>query len=244
MAVEICSTFIWNLSDTVPIRYTTAMIITIDGPAGSGKSTVARQLACRLGIAYMDTGTTYRAVTLKALRDKVNLADASALAQTARRADIELTCLPNGTRVLLDGRDVTREIRSAEVSEKSHHIAQATGAREVLVQLQRRIGAKLGDFVAEGRDQGSVVFPDANVKFYLDAQPAVRARRRCDELNARGERTDYRRVLEAIMRRDERDRSRDVAPLVKPEGAVEIDTSDMTIDQVIDRLAEALEQKR
>ncbi|MDY6913334.1 MAG: (d)CMP kinase [Planctomycetota bacterium] len=242
--MEISSTFICNLSQAVRIGYTTAMIITIDGPAGAGKSTVARRLAGRLGIAYLDTGTTYRAVTLKALRDKVNLADASALAETARRANIELTCLPDGTRVLLDGRDVTQEIRSAEVSEKSHHIAQSPGAREVLVELQRRLGKSIGAFVAEGRDQGSVVFPEADVKFYLDAKPSVRARRRCDEMADRGEQADYQGVLAAILRRDSRDRRRDVAPLVKPKGAVEIDTSDMTIEQVVDHLVNCLERKR
>jgi len=207
------------------------MIITIDGPAGVGKSTAARELAEALGIAHLDTGATYRAVTLKALRCGVDMQNESALAKIAGGAQIHLITDDSPLRVLLDGQDVSESIRSQEV-------------RNVLVQLQRAIGARLGDFVAEGRDQGSVVFPQADVKFYLDASPEVRATRRCQEMQGRGEDADYRQVLRAIIDRDERDRSRPVAPLVRPAGAIVIDTSDMNIEQVTAELLKHVEAGR
>ena len=208
------------------------MIITIDGPAGSGKSTAARQLANALGIAYLDTGATYRAVTWKVLCGGIDPQDASAVAAAARSADIRLVPAGEAVRVFLDGQDVTREIRSAEVSDNSHYVAGCPQARQVLVDLQRRIGAELGSFVTEGRDQGTVVFPEADVKFFLDADPRVRARRRVEELAAAGRPVDYGQVLDAIRRRDERDSTRAVAPLTRPQGAIVIDTTDMTIEQV------------
>ena len=212
------------------------MIVTMDGPAGSGKSTAARELARALGVAHLDTGATYRAVTLAALRGGVDLGDEAALAALAEAADIRFEPAAGRTRVLLDGEDVTDDIRSAAVSDHSHHIAAAPAVRKVLVALQRRMGADLarrtGGVVAEGRDQGSVVFPDADVKVYLDAAPEVRARRRTDELLAAGENADCEQVLAAILTRDRRDSTRSADPMVKPEGAVVVDTSDKTIPQV------------
>jgi len=213
----------------------------MDGPAGSGKSTAARELAKALGIAFLDTGATYRAVTLKALRAGVDLADEAALVDLARPMDLLLIPTAGGLEVRLDGRDVTREIRSEEVSAKSHHAAGSAAVRQVLVALQRRLGAALGSFVAEGRDQGSVVFPQADVKFYLDARPEVRARRRHEEMLADGHPSDYEQVLESILRRDARDRSRPVAPLVKPDGAITIDTSDVTVVEVVELLRRHVE---
>jgi len=171
----------------------------------------------------------------------VDMNDESALVDCAREADIELDPHPDGVRVLLDGRDVSTEIRTAEVTDHAGRIASSPAVRDVLVDLQRRIGASLGSFVAEGRDQGSVVFPDADLKFYLDASPDVRARRRTDEMLARGEQADFDEVRRAIVERDERDSTRAVAPLVKPEGAVVIDTSEMTIEQVVAELLRIVE---
>jgi len=232
------------------------MIITIDGPAGSGKSTAAKELAKALGLAYLDTGAMYRAVTLAALRENVDLQDADALTALAERVDLRLERRGDGggagqgaggeILVRLNGRDVTREIRSAEVTDHAHYVARAAGVRRVLVSMQRRLGAELaataGGVVAEGRDQGSVVFPDADVKFYLDAAPEVRARRRFEEMRADGQQVTYRAVLEALVQRDGRDRNRAVAPLVKPDGAVELDTSEMTVEDVTAELKRRVEQ--
>ncbi len=212
------------------------MIVTIDGPAGSGKSTVAAELASALGIAHLDTGATYRAATLKALQSGAGMDDESALVDIARRAQIELVPQRGGSRVLLDGRDVTAEIRSSKVSDNVHHLASCPAVRQVLVELQRRLGARLVDFVAEGRDQGSVVFPEADVKFFLTATPDVRARRRGKDLTGAGEQVAHEQVLQSIIERDEHDLSRKVAPLVKPDGAFEIDASDMTVAEVVAEL--------
>jgi len=220
------------------------MIVTIDGPAGSGKSTAARELARVLGLAYLDTGATYRATTLKALRKKVDLENPAALAALARKMDLRLIPDEQGLRVELDGQDVSETIRSAEVTDNAHYIADAPEVRRVLVALQREIGAELGDFVAEGRDQGSVVFPQADVKFYLDATADVRARRRYDEMAARGEQVDYQSILDAIIQRDRRDRTRTADPLVMPDGAVTIDTSDMTVAQMVEAMHTHVEAVR
>ncbi|MFW6132778.1 MAG: (d)CMP kinase [Planctomycetota bacterium] len=219
------------------------MVITIDGPAGSGKSTAARNLARSLGIAYLDTGATYRAVTLKALREGVDLSDEAALADAARRAEIHLRPHEGGTGVLLDGEDVTEAVRSERVSEMSYYVARSRRVREVLVELQRKVGAELGSFVSEGRDQGSVVFADADVKFYLVADPSARAQRRCAELRARGEACDEDEVRAALERRDRRDRSRTVGPLVKPDGAVVVDTTGRDIDATTSTLLEHVRRR-
>jgi len=217
------------------------MIITIDGPAGSGKSTVARRLARELGMAHLDTGATYRAVTLKALRERADLEDPAALLDVARRATVELPADEEGLRVLLDGADVSTEIRTEEVTRKSYYIARCGPVRAVLVELQRRLGEQLGSFVTEGRDQGTVVFPRAAAKFYLDATPAVRAQRRYKELTSRGEQADYRQVLADIVQRDQRDRSRTVGPLTTPADAIVVDTSELSIEQVVAELKRRVE---
>lgn len=224
------------------------MIVTIDGPAGSGKSTAAKMLAKRLGVAYLDTGATYRAATLAALRAKADLEDQAALAKLAAGLDIRLKYQGDQLQVLLDGADVSRQVRSAEVSDNSHYLARSAPVRAVLVNLQRKIAAQLvadyGGMVSEGRDQGSVVFPQADFKFYVDAAPEVRARRRFEEMQADGQAADYQQVLAAILLRDGRDRGRSVAPLVRPDGAIDIDTSNMTIPQVTEELLRHIEAGR
>jgi len=219
------------------------MVITIDGPAGVGKSTASRGLAAALGIAYLDTGATYRAVTYQAMELRIDLGDEAALADVAREIDIELPGGSDGAAVLISGKDVSSEIRTPQITARTRHAAGSPLVRGLLVELQRKIGRRLGSFVTEGRDQGSVVFPDADVKFYLDASPQVRARRRTDELHAAGAEADYDRILAAIIDRDRRDASREVGPLVKPDGAIVIDTSEMDIAEVTDALVSAVGER-
>ncbi len=209
------------------------MIITIDGPAGSGKSTAARNLARALDIPFLDTGATYRAATLNALEQGADLDDADALAELTAQAQIDLHPDDGGTQVFLDGRDVSADVRRSEVTEQVRRLAGAPQVRAVLVDLQRQIGRRLGRFVTEGRDQGTVVFPDAELKFFLDAGPEHRARRRLEELRQRGESPDYERVLRAIRRRDEGDRTRAVGPLRVPPDAIIVDNSDWTPEQTL-----------
>jgi cytidylate kinase len=197
-----------------------------------------------LGIAFLDTGATYRAVTLAGMRRGIDLADEAALAQVARTIDLRMSADPQGLRVTLDGQDVTREIRTAAVTDNSRFAARAPRVREVLVDLQRRLGQDLGSFVTEGRDQGTVVFPHAEAKFYLDASPEIRARRRLADLQAAGDRLSYEEVLAAINDRDQRDRGRSVAPLMRPADAVCIDTSNMTFDEVTQTMLRHLEGRR
>ncbi len=212
------------------------MIITIDGPAGSGKSTAARKLAQTLGVAFLDTGATYRAVTLRAMQSGVDLRDAAVLAEQARRMDLKMTPGAAGVRVVMDNRDVSDDIRTEEVSTNVHYVADAPQVRKILVELQRLIGRELGDFVTEGRDQGTEVFPDADVKFYLNADAAERARRRRDELTDRHQPADYETILQAIVDRDRNDAERDVGPLRIPPGAIRVDTTTNTIEQTLAEL--------
>ncbi|MCY2931593.1 MAG: (d)CMP kinase [Planctomycetota bacterium] len=219
------------------------MIITIDGPAGSGKSTAARGLARALGIAYLDTGATYRVVTLAALERGLDLADADALAQLARGLDVQFVPAPEGLRVLLEGRDVSDAIRRRDVTENSRYVASPANVRAVLVDLQRRLGAELGSFVTEGRDQGSVVFPQADLKVYLDADPAQRALRRAAEMTARGEAADVQGVLADILKRDASDAGRQTGPLCRPADAVVVDTTGKSIDETLAALRAAVEAR-
>jgi CMP/dCMP kinase len=197
------------------------MVIAIDGPAGSGKSTVARRLAARLGCTLLDSGAMYRCVALAAAR-----APAEAPAAVAGRIRIEL-----GERVRLDGEDVTNAIRTPEVSAGASRVAADPEVRRALVAEQRRLLAS-GDWVAEGRDIGTVVAPAAEVKVFLTADPAERARRRALELGV-----DPRQVLADQRERDERDRTRKESPLQAAPGATELDTSGLTIDEVVERIA-------
>jgi cytidylate kinase len=214
------------------------MIITIDGPAGSGKSTAARKLAARLQIPYLDTGAMYRALAYAALLRGIDLDDRDALLQLARSVSLEVDCGPTHTRVRVDGQDVTEAIRTLAVSTATPAIARHPGIRALLVERQREIGRSLGSLVSEGRDQGAVVFPDADVKFVLEASPAKRAERRFQEMLADGDNVSFPEVLNNIVARDATD-LKQWEPLLSQSGVVVIDTTAMSIAEVINRLAES-----
>ena len=211
------------------------MIITIDGPAGAGKSTVARRLAVRLGFRYLDTGAMYRAFTLSALEAGEDLKDEEALVRLVRARKLELIDGPTGQRVLLDGRDVTDAIRREEVTRNAVFLADAVRVREELVAKQREIGRSC-DLVTEGRDQGTVVFPNAERKFYLDADPEARVRRRLEELERRGEAVETGRLREEMLRRDAGDLSRPIGGLHAAPDAVVIDTTRMDVEGAVDAI--------
>jgi len=212
------------------------VVITIDGPAGTGKSSVASMLATRLGLDMLDTGAMYRALTLWALSHGVSSQDAEAVDRVTHACVVDFDFTVNPPRVMLDGRDVSTAIRSQAVTDHVSYVAAHRAVRERLVQAQRRIAAAHPWLVTEGRDQGSVVFPHAPVRIYLDARPEVRARPRCEQLVAQGERVDESEILASIIRRDALDAGRATGPLRCPEGAKVVDTSDMTQEQVVERL--------
>ena len=214
------------------------MIITIDGPAGAGKSTAARGLAERLGFEFLDTGAMYRAVALFCLDQRVDLANEAAIARAV--ANVELRF--DGRHILCNGRDVSVEIRSAEVSASSSVVAAVPEVRHEMVRLQREAAAGR-NMVTEGRDQGSVVFADADCKFFLTADPNERAARLLEELERRGQPGSLDDVLAQIIDRDERDRNRPVGPLVMADDAIEIDSSSLTVDEILD-LLEATSRER
>ena len=203
---------------------------------------VARGLAARLGFRYLDTGAMYRAVTLKALREKADMEDADALTRVARSCDIQLAGPPGNPRVLLDGEDVSSEIRSLEVTNHAFHPSQTPGVRERMVELQRQAGAH-GPLVAEGRDMGTVVFADSPAKFYLDASVDERARRRHKEHLAKGDTITLEELKKQIILRDRRDSSRAVSPLRQADDAVRIDSSGLSVEQVIDNIISVLSGK-
>lgn len=212
------------------------MIIAIDGPAGSGKSTVAKLVANELGFLYVDTGAMYRALTLKAMQKGVDLKDESALIELAKKTSIKLEGQSDGRlKVFLDAKDVTNQIRTPEVTSNISYIANVPGVRQEMVKLQRRIGhsAEKGA-VLEGRDIGTVVFPDAPKKFYLDASVEERARRRHKELLENGINTQLDRIEADIRIRDKKDQTRKVGALKKAADAILIDTTDLTVQEVID----------
>jgi len=216
-------------------RQEQGVIVTIDGPAGSGKSTAARGLAARLGIAYLDTGAMYRAVALLALRRGVDLNAADCLGELAEEAELDLQCTPEGMRVLLDGEDVTGAIRDPEIDRVAPAIARAERVRQVLAHRQREIASRLGSLVAEGRDQGSTVFPDADVKILLTADAEVRARRRWLELSQRGQEVPFEQVLANIRERDANDQ-RHWSALEGDEYVIVLDTTALSVEEVLDRL--------
>lgn len=207
------------------------MIITIDGPAGAGKSTVARTLARRLGFRFLDTGAMYRAVALAGLRRGLDWAVPDDLAQLARRLDLRVAA----ERIFLDGEDVTEAVRTLEVTAVTRYAAQNPQVREHLVDLQRQ-AAEGENIVTEGRDQGTVVFPHAELKVFLTASPEERARRRLRDLQLQGEPVTLEQVLAAQQRRDREDACREVGPLVAAADAITLCTDGLTLDEVVAKL--------
>lgn len=215
------------------------MIITLDGPAGAGKSSAARALACRLGWCYMDTGAMYRAVTLVALEQSLPLDDAERLAALAESLAIAF----RDGRVLIGERDVSTEIRTERITAATRPVADAPPVRDAMKRMQRALAEGL-DVVTEGRDQGTVVFPHAELKVFLTASPEERARRRQREEESRGVATSLGEVLEAQNRRDDGDRSRAVGAMRAADDAVIVETDGLTQDQVVDRLVQLIEERR
>lgn len=221
------------------------MIVAIDGPAASGKSTVARAVAERLGAHYLDTGAMYRAIALAALRSGITLDAEEQVAALARRSVIKFVHeqdAPIPTATLLDGEDVTAAIRTPQVDEAVSSVARLGQVREALVSQQRRIAQQTGTIVLEGRDIGTVVFPAAEVKVFLTASPGERSRRRHAEMAARGHEVAEETVLTNLTRRDHADSSRLTAPLASAADAIIIDTTGMTVSEVVAQVARLVEQ--
>ncbi len=214
-----------------------SIVITIDGPAGSGKSTTARQVAERLGLSYLDTGAMYRAVALKAVRLGYDPDSEVSIGALAEKTKVEFIQVEGKQRLLLDGEDITNQIRTPDVTAAASAMSAIAKVREVLVERQRQFGRE-GGVVAEGRDTGSVVFPDADLKIYLIADPKVRAERRHLDMEAMELESTTKEQLEHIIQRDEADSTRENSPLVKPEGAIEVDTTSLTIDQQVGKIVE------
>lgn len=214
-------------------------VITIDGPAGAGKSTTAREVARRLGFRLVETGALYRALAWALTQAGVSPEDEAGIGALLARTTVELV----GGRVLVNGRDVTAEIRTAEIAMVTSRLTALRAVRDKMTPLQRSLAAA-GGVVLEGRDTGSVVCPDAEVKIYLDADLAERARRRRDELAARGLPADYESVKAEVALRDRQDMERELAPLRKPAGAVTVDSTALSPEAVVQRILEAAEQAR
>jgi cytidylate kinase len=223
---------------------TRPLIIAIDGPSGAGKSTLGRSLARELGLLYVDTGAMYRAVALAAVEANVSAHDAGALTEVARRARVELTGDPDHLQVKLDGRDVTSEIRTEQASRLASVVSTVAGVRRELVRRQREMGATGAGVVLDGRDIGTVVFPDADVKFFITARPEERARRRYEQDHAKAPDLTFDETLADLNARDERDSTRDDSPLRIAADAVVIDTTELPVEEVFARMLETVRERR
>src|SRR5215469_6903608 len=217
------------------------LVIAIDGPAGSGKSTIAARLAKRLGYINLESGAMYRALALKALAYQVSLDDPEALRQLAEKTAIQLEPQPEGNRVLLDGRDVSQRIREADVTAAASRVSVHPPVRKIMVARQREMGTR-GGVVMEGRDIGTAVFPDAEVKVFLDADARIRAQRRVAQ-NGTHSPEEAQRIVEELVARDQRDRTRAVSPLVPAPDAIILDTTDLSIDDVISRVEQLIRRR-
>ena len=224
------------MSESIPRK----LIIAIDGPAGAGKSTIASRLARKLGYANLESGAMYRALALKAILWDQSLDDEAALLQLARSSRIALEPTSTGNRVLLDGEDVTQRVREADVTEAASRVSVHPKVREWMVARQREMGAT-GGVVMEGRDIGTKVFPDADVKIFLDADPVIREQRRLQQQNLRG--AAAQATAAELRERDQRDRTRVASPLVAAPDAVILDSTRLSEDEVLARVEELVQQK-
>lgn len=221
------------------------MIIAIDGPSGAGKSTLGKRLAKELKLLYIDTGAMYRAVAFACLEAGVDLEDKDAVAELARQSEITLAGEPDSLQVLLNGRDVSQEIRNERVSQGASRVSVISEVRKTLVERQRVLGNQGAGCVMDGRDIGTVVFPNADIKFFLTALPESRAKRRYKEdIEKQRATTSYDETLADIIERDTRDTTRADSPLVKADDAIEIDSSDLTIDEVLEKMLKVVRQKQ
>jgi len=216
------------------------LIIAIDGPAGSGKSTIARMLAKRLGFKYLDTGAMYRALTWKALQHGIDLKDANALCHLMDQTAIELRSENDGLQIFTDGVNVTEKIRLPAVTNNVHYVSNTPGVRQHMVKLQRTLASE-GNVIAEGRDMGTVVFPHAEKKFFMDAEIEERARRRHGEINRQNSEVSYVRVIKDIETRDKYDTTRDNSPLRRSDDAIYLNTTKMSIEEVLNHIIKEVE---
>ena len=219
------------------------LVITIDGPAASGKSTVARLLAAKLNATFLDTGAMYRAATLAAMLDGADLTNQQRILEVIDETVFEFKATPNGMLVRIDGVDATAQIRDPKVTANARCIACLVPARERLVDMQRRFAQAYERIVTEGRDQGTVAFPEANVKFYLTADINERVRRRQAELKAKGVIQTDDEIRQAILKRDQSDENRAVGPLKLADDAVIVDTTGLSVNEVVEKLVDCVKQK-
>ncbi len=218
------------------------LVIAIDGPAGAGKSTIASRLARKLGYVNLESGAMYRALALKAILNDISFDDSDALLQLAHKSKIELQPQLDGNRVLLDSQDVSRRIRERDVTEGASRVSVHPPVREWMVARQREMGAN-GGVIMEGRDIGTVVFPDADLKIFLDADPNVRAARRIEQASAKNNPAQAKALAEELQRRDQRDSTRTVSPLIAAADAVHLDSSTLGIDEVVARIDELIAKR-